>query len=225
MNRWLCALALGLPLWAGAVAKLPLDEVIYQASVENWVTTTSAEVTINIDASLDKSGLSEMRQTIMSNCKKIADADWHITQFYRSQDASGLERVSVTAQARVPEDKLAGVRDQAKSVSRPGATYTINNIDFVPTLDEIQKVKTALREQLYQKVNDEIARLNKTFPQQQYTAHKIDFLGVLATPEPMQQNRAMMVKADGGGSSLVVANKVTMNVTVVIAATRDKGKA
>jgi len=228
MNRMVIgvlALVCIIPGISAAKMNVPLDQVIYQVSTEAWVTTTSADVNVTVDATMDKSGLTQMRQDMMANFKKIADADWHITQFNRMQDASGLERINAVAQARVPEEKLSAVREQAKSVSRPGATYQVSNIQFQPTLAEIEKVRLTLRDELYQKINDEMARLNKVYPQQGYSVHRIDFRGLMSSnPEPQQMNRAKVMMAQAETPSLVVSNKLQVSADVIIAANRDKGK-
>jgi hypothetical protein len=229
MNRMVIgalAAVMSLPGISAAKMTVPLDQVIYQVSTEAWVTTKSADVNVTVDATMDKSGLTQMRADMMSNFKRIADVEWHITQFNRMQDASGLERINAVAQARVPEEKLSVVREQAKSVSRPGANYQVSNIQFTPTLAEIEKVRLTLRDELYQKINEEITRLNKVYPQQGYTVHRIDFLGMMApNAESQQVNRSakvMMVQADI--PSLVVSNKLQVSADVIIAANRDKGK-
>lgn len=227
MKRWmrsLIYLVVTVPGLLLAKSTMPLDQIVYQVQADNWVSTSSADVSITIDATLDKSGLSQMRQEMMNNCKKIADVEWHVTSFNRFQDPSGLEKINATVQGRVPEDKLSAVREQAKAVSRPGATYQISGIDFQPTLAEVQKVKANLREDLYQKINEEVARLNKLFPQQQYSVHQVDFLGALKLDQPQAVNRAKVMSMEVSQASLVVSNKLTLTATVVIAANRSQAK-
>ena len=102
---------------------------------------------------------------------------------------------------------------------------SISNIQFQPTLAEIEKVRLTLRDELYQKINDEMARLNKVYPQQGYSVHRIDFRGLMSSnPEPQQMNRAKVMMAQAETPSLVVSNKLQVSADVIIAANRDKGK-
>lgn len=175
-------LALTLPLSAIA-ADLPhfpprptLNKVTYQVTVEKWATTNTAKVTINMDAALDKVGLANVNRHVLETLHKMSgDADWHITQFNRSQDKSGLETLHVEAEARLPQNTLANLRDKAKSISKPGETYTIGDIDFTPALAEMEKTHADARAIIYEQVKQEIVRLNQLYPEQHYFLHKLDF--------------------------------------------------
>ena len=104
----------------------PLDEVNFQLSSKAWVSTKSTLVSVNINATLSGSDLVKARAEILDKLNKIAAGDWHITQFERTQDTSGLEKLFVEAQARITDADLTNVYQNAKTVSKPGATYTIN---------------------------------------------------------------------------------------------------
>ncbi len=133
------------PVLAGSGKMTPMRKVLFRVGLEKWVTTTVARVEVSINATLSKAGLAKARNDIMKNLNHIAKGDWHVTQFYRSQDSSGLERLTVRAEARIGEANLTNVRKVAKSITRPGATYRISNIDFTPSLSEVQKVRSDVR--------------------------------------------------------------------------------
>ena len=97
-----------------------LDKVTIGLSSEHWVKTESANLKVTINATLTNSSLMVMRQKIMANLNKIAKGDWHITQFSRSQDSSGLEKLYVNAEARVNQALLTNVNVKAKQVTQPG---------------------------------------------------------------------------------------------------------
>lgn len=206
---------------------MPLDRIVFQVADEAWVSTKSAEVIASVNATLDKAGLAKVRQQMLDNLQHIAKAQWHITSFNRSQDSSGLERISVMAQARVPEQQLGHVRQQANKVSRPGATYRVIDIQFTPTLEEVQQTRSTLREDLYRKVNAEVERLNKVFPEQNYSVHNINFTGMVFGRSREGGNQAYRMKAMAmqaqAAPALSVSNKVTEQARVVIAANRDQG--
>ncbi len=131
------------------------------------VSTQTALVTVNINATLSNSDLVKARADIMDKLAKISAGDWHLTQFDRSQDSSGLEKLYVQAQARVAQANLTTNYQNAKSVSKPGASYEIGTIEFKPSLDEVQQVRAQLRERIYQQARDELARLNKVYTGQE----------------------------------------------------------
>lgn len=199
----------------------PLNEVTFRLSAEEWVQTTSAKLIVEIHATLDKKTLAQMRQQIMSNLNKIAQGNWHITDFERSQDSSGLEKLYVVAEARINESALTNVNNEADKLSEPGVKYKIQNIDFTPSMADMEKAKMDLRKTIYHDAQTEIATLNSVYPNQKYVLHGIQF-GDYVTASGM---RAMpMVMMAGGARSPgaadtnnVVSNLVKLSAEVNIA--------
>lgn len=141
-----------LPLAYASAGQPVLDQIVYQVSAEQWVKTSSAEVIIAINATAKQQGLAAVRQQMMTRLNRIAKADWHITSFNRSQDSSGLERITVQAEARLPENQLANLRSAAQAVSQPGANYQVSRINFKPTLAEVEQARASVRNTLYQQI-------------------------------------------------------------------------
>lgn len=191
-----------------------LNKISYQSTVEKWATTNTARVTINMDAMLDKVGLSNINNYVVANLNKIAaDAGWHVTQFNRSQDKSGLETLHVEAEARLPQTALAGLRDKAKGISKSGETYTVGDIDFAPDLQEVEKTHAAARADIYAQVKEEIARLNALYPDQHYFLHQLDFI-----PQPVAMMNKMQMMAVGSNMAQPEASppmSISVNAKVV----------
>ncbi len=206
-----------------------LSRISYQLSTEQWASTTTAEVLINLDALQDKLGGGDINQYMLQSLNKIAKADWHITGFSRNQDSSGMETVSISAKARVPGGMLSGLRDKAKANSRPGETYTIADIDFTPSLAEMEKAHVQARAVLYGEVGQEINRLNQAYPNQHYFVYSVDFNSQVTpmasfdrvqAPQPMvKMLNAPAAPSGGHGASISssVENKIVEIATVVIA--------
>ncbi len=153
-----------------------LNKISYQVSVEKWSTTTTADVNVSIDATLNKTGLHQINSQVLQNLNKIyPSSDWHITQFNGSQDRSGLETLHIEAEARLPSSVLTELRDKAKAVTTSGQTYTIGDIDFTPSRAELDGTHADARAEIYDEVNQEIARLNQAYPGQHYFLNSIDF--------------------------------------------------
>lgn len=184
------------------------NRVNFQLQSEQWVSTTTAEVTVVVDATLDKFGLSQARTQILAKLAALAkDADWHITVFDRMQNQSGLEQLRVEAQTRLPEKDLSNLRDKAKEISKPGLTFSIQNISFTPSLNEFEKARTDLRSLIYAEAQTEVARLNKAFPNQNYSVHAVNFQeGMVIQPV----NSRMQFAAMAGGAPAPYANKTEM---------------
>ncbi|KTD25745.1 MULTISPECIES: hypothetical protein [Legionella] len=208
--------------------KVMLDKVVFQVSAKQWVTTQSALLTVNINATLTNADLVKTRAEIMSNLNKIATGQWQLTQFDRSQDSSGLEKLFVAAQARVPQAGLTDIYQNAKNVSKPGATYEINGVEFKPSLEEFQQVRAQLRDYLYQQINGELNRLDKTYTNQNYSVHRIYFFeGDQVMPmakayQPRALNTMAMEAVSAPAPALTVSNELVMNAIVELASNRQE---
>lgn len=204
---------------------LPLNQVALKLVKEQWATTNTAKVIVNVAAILDKTGLSRTHKGINAKLHKISKTGtWHITQFNRYKDPSGLEKLNVRAEARVPEGELPGLRDRAKSVSRAGEKYTIATIQFTPSLADVERTRQDVRNQIFKAANDELARLNKVFGSQKYFLHSINFIPGLA-PMPRQvkaQSRMMMSAEAVSDSGVTVSDKVTLKAVVIFASINKK---
>ncbi|MGC1183234.1 hypothetical protein [Legionella sp.] len=203
-----------------------LDKVVFQVSAKQWVTTQSALLGVNINVTLSNADLVKARTDIMDRLNKIAKGDWHLLEFDRSQDNSGLEKLYVQAQARVNQTALTDIYQNAKSVSIPGAKYEISNVEFKPSLEETQAVFAKVRDQLYQQVNDEIVRMNKAYPAQQYSVSNLVFVSgenpPLQTPRPYQtkETNSMVMLAAAAAPALTVSNELTLTAMVEAASNR-----
>lgn len=203
-----------------------LDQVVFQMSAERWVTTQTAKVYITIDATLNNRGLQQIRKEIMTNLDQLANAEWHLTQFDRKQDRSGLEALHVQAEARVLEKELQDIRKTAKDLTKPGATYRVSNIEFTPSQGEIEKTRTLIRDDIYQRVNAEVDRLNKVYPDQDYSVHRIDFVRTTLPQRQQMKTRSaeMLMTSAADSASLTVSNKIIMTALIKIASNRDATK-
>jgi hypothetical protein len=208
--------------------KMVLDKVVLQISAKQWATTQTALLNVKINATLTNADLVKARSDMMSNLSKIAKGDWQLIQFERSQDSSGLEKLAVVAQARVPQASLTDIYQNAKSVSKPGATYEINEVEFKPSLEEMQQAKSQLRERLYHQINDEVGRLNKIYSNQNYSVNRIIFFEgnqVMPMTKAYQAKtmHTLAVTAATPAPALTVSNEIIMQALVELASKRQEG--
>lgn len=203
---------------------LVLDKVLFQISAKQWVTTQKAILSVNINVTLNNADLVKARAEIMNSLNKIAKGDWHLIAFDRSQDSSGLEKLYVQAQVRVDQTELTDIYEHAKSVSIPGAKYEVSGVEFKPGLEEMQAVRAKIREQLYQQVNEEITRMNKAYPTQNYSVNNLVFIEGDAPPVQPRAYQAKemntMVMAGAAPSPLTVSNELVLTAMVEAASNR-----
>jgi len=217
--RVLLGLFIAMPAWADNTYEPLLNTVTLQLNAEQWVTTKTALVTVGVNASVSDQGLEKIQNDVLTKLNQITNkGEWHLVSFDRSLDQSGLERVQISAQIRLASADLGGLRDRAKTISKPGETFTIDNVEFTPSAAELRDANTALRNNIYQQAQTELANLNKLYPEQKYYLHNIDFLGTMAPVAP-QANTMMAMKVRGGNvGSISVGDKLQLTATLVIAA-------
>jgi len=204
------------------------DTVSMSLALEDWVQTQTARTELAIDAAMPGSDAGKVRGDMLSAVKSLAqNAEWRFTRFDRDQDSSGLEHWHAVLEARLPETQLGGLSDRAKQASRPGLQVRVQNVDFSPTLAEIEATKAKLRGDLYKRVNDALSQLNQAEPDRKYRIQNINFGYQPIAPVPQYMN--MMAKAasaaapmqDGGGIEMSQKIQVNANVTFATHAPRD----
>lgn len=211
--------------WADVSLDPLFNKVILQLSAEQWVTSKTALVNVAVNASVSDNAIEKIQGQVLDKLSKLSDkGEWHIISLDRSLDKSGLERIQIMGQARLPNTDLAGLRDKAKAISKPGETYTIDNIQFVPSDDEIRDANSALRDNVYQQVKAELARLAKAYPDQKYYLHNINFASGMI-PGPIMPQNVMLAKvsANGaGGAAFPVGDKLRLYATVELTTVPDQ---
>lgn len=229
--RCLIAGALALTAAAAAHAQTPPpepDQIHLTLSVEDWVETKTAKVTARVDAAMRGAEAGAARGEALAVLAKTAEgALWRITEFSRAQDASGLERFAVTAEARLPEAQLGGLAERADAASRPGLKARIVNVDFTPTRAEREAKLAELRRALYAAVKAELAAANAVYDDRRYRVRLLSVNGAHAGPAPQpRMTRAApqaLMMADGVAESFVgggesVSEKLVLSAEVVLAA-------
>jgi hypothetical protein len=208
------------PLWADTSLEPLLNQISLQFLAEQWVTTKTALVTVGVNASVSDSGLEKIQSEVLSKLNQISNkAEWHIISFNRTQDQSGLERIQISAQIRLASADLGGLRDKAKAISKPGETFTIDNVEFSPSAEELRASNTALRNDIYQQIKAEIDDLNKLYPDNKYYLHNVSFLGEVM-PQPMAMYKANTMAAaavERNTNQLIVGDKLKITASVVLA--------
>jgi len=208
------------------IPQLVLDRVLFQVSSKQWVTTQTAILNVNVNVTLSTADLVKARADIMDSLNKIAKGDWHLVEFNRSQDSSGLEKLYVQAQARVDQSVLTDIYVNAKTVSMPGAKYEVSGVEFKPSLEETQAIRVKVREKLYQQVNEELSRMNKAYPTQNYSVSNLVFVEGDSPPvearayQAKEMNTMAMAAAP---APLTVSNELVLTAMVEAASNRKQG--
>jgi hypothetical protein len=178
MNRALIVSFLAFAFAVPALAEdgpKPDDSVAFDIKGEDWVTTKTAHVVLDVEASVSAATAGTMRADMIKSVNDAAKGDWRLVSFSRNQDQTGMERWSVDFEARLPENELGGLSDAAKKASKAGMQISVAAMDFSPTLDETETTKAALRTRLFKQAADQLATLNSTLPGRTYRISQITF--------------------------------------------------
>lgn len=207
----------------------PDDQVVFSLAAENWVTTKTARVSLGVEAAVTSNTAGTMRAAMNKAVNDIVKADWRLVAFNRSQDQTGMDRWSASFEARVPENELNNLNENAKKASKAGMQVTVNGVDFSPTMEEMQAAYALLRTQIYKQANDQLAALNTALPGRNYRIALIDFVGGDMVPSPIRTMktlaRPMMMEmaakgaADMGGNMppMEKSEKVELTARVILA--------
>lgn len=181
--------SLSLPVVAFACGdKQPLPQIALTLNADQWLTSSTANVTVVGHALLTQEQLANAQKNILQALQKIsADGTWHIVQMQRSQSQANLEQLEVTAEARLLNSAITDLRSKAKAVSKQGETYEIGDIDYSPTDAEINTAQADLRAQIYQAAKAELQRISQLYPEQQYYLFSVNFNGSASPPVMYQK--------------------------------------
>jgi hypothetical protein len=208
------------PTSAIEIAKPVLNKISYDIAAEDWAKTATVMVEVSVDAIFNENNLEQVRTNILKKLNQLApNAQWHITTFARNPDQSGLERLQLQAQSRVNNTALGNLRQQAKALSKPGVTITITNIDYSPSLAEVEATKLALHKQIYNQAKAELVQLNQLYPNQKYYLHTVEFLSQQQSLEPQPLMRMNLMAANSKPVAMPVAGKVIITARVTLAST------
>lgn len=199
---------------------IPMSDIHFSVSAEKWIKTSTAKVTVNLNAVIKQAELANINSQIMTTLNQLVEnQEWHVTQFNRSQDSSGMERIYVMAEARISENLLSNLNNKALQLSREGRTLRIQDIQFTPTLAEKENVRAEVRKLLYDQVKQEVARLNSVYSTSRYQVKTIDFQAT-AIAQPMlyqKQYSAEARSADmAAAPAIEVSDKIVLSAYVVL---------
>ncbi len=220
-------LLLALPGFAVAAENpKPDDTISLQLASEAWVTTQTAKVNIQVHAAVSAENASSTRNDMLKAVKQVADADWRIINFNRSQSETGYEDWYAEFEARLPEAALGGLNEKLKKSSKAGMQLTVGNIEFTPTLAETEAARANLRKSLMEQANAELKNVQAAFPDRGYRIAEISFGGVSVAgfrPNRMMAKMAMAPQAmdaseAGTAAPLETAQKLNLTATVTFAA-------
>jgi hypothetical protein len=126
---------------------VPQDTIKFELTFETGLTLDTIRMSVPVHfAQLGASGGDEMMTRVKSALKLfIADASWNFSDIRRSQGADGIERVNLTATARVKTGEDADLKSRIDSINTRGLTLGTPSVDYTFPLPYLNENRAALR--------------------------------------------------------------------------------
>lgn len=220
----------------------PMDVVHLEFAVEEWLNSGTAEVTIDIDASIEGAEGLELRQTIKDSLAEIIpNVEWRFSRVNRSRDRTGRENWQIGAQARVEEELLNDLSGKCKKLGAVGLQFRVGYVDYSPTKEAIEELNRTLRSKINELVSDELGRLSAELPNRDWRVSSVQYgadmsfsnvrvgnVGLGSVPHAVMMATSVDSAAyndDDGGDDAVgsggfeISQKVTLSASVTISST------
>ena len=215
---------------------IPMDNINLSFTVEDWINSNTAEVTMTVNASTEGQDGLDLRTEIKEALESLVDTEWRFIDISRNTGRSGLEEWNVTAQARVEEKDLNNLPSRAKELGRKGLQYRVGNVDFTPTKEQFEDLYRNLRSKINGLINEELGTLSTELPDRKWRVGAVNYnfgQGSLAVAGGRNVMMAMSANAvpdmgfdDDVGSAgdfggFEVSQKIELSATVIVASVVD----
>ena len=154
---------------------IPMDVLNISFVVEDWLDSDTAEVTIDINASVDNDDSTDLRSEIKESLKKLVDAEWRLVKISRHSDKVGREAWNLTAKARVKEEDTNKLSARTKKLGRVGLQYRVLSVDFTPTMTQVEELNRTMRSKINGLIANELERLNEELPGRDWRVSSVSY--------------------------------------------------
>lgn len=204
------------------------DHVNVTFAVEEAIVSDTVKVTIQATLAVKAEDAVDVRGQITAALKNVIDADWAFVALDRREDEAGLERVSATATARIPEAQVAGLTAKCQAASVAGLKLSAGYVDYSPARNAVDQAITNLRRKIYALAQEEAEALQEAAGKTakgKWRVGNISFSGQQNFSAQRMANKGMMLEASaasyasdiGGGAAdagMDLTQKVTLNANV-----------
>lgn len=169
-----------------------------QLQEEGWVSSSTAQVTVSIQAATNKDNSSAIVETITQKLKRVVkeSVSWRLVDLSTEKNSAGLFAISAKMSARLNNTQLTQLQNAIDSLNKAGEQYKVAGIDYQPTLAEIADENTRLRVLLYKDVLEQERIINSAFSDKKYQMQTLNF----DTPYVAAPRTQMMYATNGVGA-------------------------
>ena len=164
------------------------NQISMQLQEEGWVSSSTSQVTVSIQAATNKDNSSAVVAGITQKLKSVVKdpITWRLVDLSTEKNSAGLFAISAKMSARLNNAQLTELQNAIESLNKAGEQYKVEGIDYQPTLAEIADENTRLRVLLYKDVLGQEQIINSAFSDKKYQLQTLSFDSpYTATPRPM----------------------------------------
>lgn len=164
------------------------NQISMQLQEEGWVSSSTAQVTVSIQAATNKDNSSAVVASITKKLKSIVKEPvaWRLVDLSTEKNNAGLFAISAKMSARLDNAQLTELQNAIESLNKAGEQYKVEDIDYQPTLAEIAEENTRLRVSLYKDVLEQERMINTAFSGTKYQMQTLNFDSPYVTaPRPV----------------------------------------
>ncbi|MCH9757025.1 MAG: hypothetical protein K0U37_07545 [Gammaproteobacteria bacterium] len=195
-----------------------MKQVSMRFSAENWVNSQTALVSIALSASVPANQVDTLTETIKTKLAANSNVkDWQLINLTRNESDSGLMAITGQAVARLNNNELSALQAKLKALNKPGEKYTIDNIDYQPDLETINKAKSLLRTNLYTQIINGEKELNTALPKANspYQIYTIMFNDAsMSEPVAFVASKVRTARSNNAIKNTSLSGKMRMSASV-----------
>ena len=159
------------------------DSIQFDLTAEEVVVNTTVKVIASVVTLLATGTIEEHhKEAIREVMQKFIRADWQFSNISRRAHASGVEEMTLTATARVPEAENYALDRRREAASRDGLRIAQVTTDTQPTPEQVEDTQSTLRLRLLEKANQELVKINNALDEE-YRLSEVTF-------DPLDENVA-----------------------------------
>lgn len=141
-----------------------LDTMSFRLLVERSVVQEDIKVSVPVTVLLSQGegDAKRLSASVREALNRFIAADWSLANIQRGFEATGFERLTLTAHARVPVDENRNLHDRTVAASRPGLMLSSPTVSYTLPTKKISAVLEELRLEALADVGRQLPILSQT---------------------------------------------------------------
>ena len=141
-----------------------LDTMSFRLLVERSVLQEDIKVSLPVTVLLSQGedDATRLSASVREALNRFIGADWALANIQRGFEATGFERLTLTAHARVPVDENRNLHDRAVAASRPGLMLSSPTVSYALPTKKISAILEDLRLEALADVGRQLPILSQT---------------------------------------------------------------